>query len=62
MKCIRPMILLVREAPHSLLLARSAEVQVLLGRALRHLAPMTIADPAKLATEVANHYLDIRAL
>src|SRR5689334_10014644 len=61
MQLIRPMILLVREAPHGQALTGLAEVNGLLDRALRRLAPVTVANPAKIATQVAHHYLDIRA-
>ena len=62
MERIGPMVLLVREAPHSQALAGLAEVNGLIDRALRRLAPVTIANPAKVAANIADHYADIRSL
>ena len=61
MEPIGPMVLLVREAPHGQALAGLAEVNGLRDRALRHLAPVTVANPAKITAEVADHHPDIRA-
>jgi hypothetical protein len=61
MEPIGPMVLLVCEAPHSQALAGLAEVNRLLDRALLRRAPVTVANPAKVAAEVADHHPDIRA-
>src|SRR5262245_35729011 len=61
MERIGEMILLVGRAPHSHTLADLAKVNRLLACALRHLAPVAIADPAEVTTEVADHHLNIRA-
>ena len=58
---IGQMILLVRRAPHGHALADPAEVNGPLACALRHLAPVTIADPAEVVAEVADDHLYIRA-
>src|SRR5262249_6263702 len=61
MEGIGQVILLVGRAPHSHALADPAEVNRLIVYALWHLAPMAVADPAEVATEVADHHLNIRA-
>jgi hypothetical protein len=61
MEGIGQMVLLVRRAPHGHTVADPAEVNRLLACALRHLAPVTIADPAEVVTEIADDHLDIRA-
>jgi hypothetical protein len=61
MQLVGPMVLLVRAAPHGQALAWPAEMHGLFGRALLRHAPMTIANPAKVAAEVADHHLNIRA-
>jgi hypothetical protein len=61
MEGLGQMILLVRRAPYGHTLADLAEMNRLFAGALRHLAPMTIADPAKVAAEIASDHLDIRA-
>jgi hypothetical protein len=52
---IGPMILLVRRAPYSHALAGPAEMCRLTADAMRHLAPVAIIDPAKVAAEIAGH-------
>jgi hypothetical protein len=60
MERIGSMILLVREAPHGQAPAGLAEVNGLLDGALRHLAPVTVTNPAKVTAEVTDHHLNIR--
>ncbi len=59
---IGPMILLVCWAPYRQRLAGCAKVCGPLAHVLRHLAPVAVADPAEVATQIADHHLNIRAL
>jgi hypothetical protein len=55
MEDIGPMILLVRGTPYGYAPAGAAEMCGLPIDALRHLAPVTVINPAKVATEIAGH-------
>jgi hypothetical protein len=57
MESIGQMIGLVRRAPYALVLAGAAEMCGLIANSVRHLAPIAIADPAKIAAQVACHNL-----
>ena len=62
MKHIRQVKLLMRGAPQRHILARLAKMNWLVSRTLGHLAPMTVAHPAEIAADIADHHADIRAL
>jgi hypothetical protein len=62
MEDVGQVILLVRGAPHGHTLADPAQVDRLLAGALRHFAPVPVANPAKIAADIADHHLHIRTL
>ena len=62
MKRLGQMILLMCGAPQRHILARLAKMNWLVSRTLGHLAPMTVAHPAEIATDITDYHGDIRAL
>jgi hypothetical protein len=62
MQRLGQMILLMRAAPQRQTLARFAQMNWLVTRTLGHRAPTTVAHPAEIAADIADHHAGIRAL
>jgi hypothetical protein len=62
MQRLAQVILLMRATPQRFTLARFAQMNWLLTRTLGHRAPTTVAYPAEIAADIADHHAGIRAL